>query len=157
MEIAPLLQSVLRYLLLCALPIAGVCSLLLQGAASLMLAELNTDLQAQQKDIRSHFIAMFCQQNTRVCFFHQVPGLSNLRILDTQAMSGMGFSSWSGTLNSIRQWLVTPSIFVLPLHQKSCRQVTAVGWKVYSWVGAYRFSLVALRVLSSTMNTSQQG
>lgn len=94
-----------------------ICSYLLQAEASLIMAEQGTDLCVLQNVIRSHIIAIFYVKDSLRTFgfafgpwaiYSQVLGhLRNVRY-------GPHLMEWA--LGQIRYWLVTPTVFMPPLH-----------------------------------------
>lgn len=56
---------------------------------------------------------------------------------------------------SIREWLVTPTTYVVLLHQHLLQAVHLWRSHNFSWVGHYLSTLEAYRMPSSTMNTGK--
>lgn len=66
-----------------------------------------------------------------------------------------GFHLTEQALNSIREWLATLTMFVL-LYYCILPEATSVHQQVYSWVSVYCSPLIACRVSSRILYTSQQ-
>lgn len=60
-------------------------------------------------------------------------------------------------VNPIRKWLVSPVMFMPLLQTRACRQVTAVGYLVCSWVMLIASLLVVHKLPSTATNTREKG
>lgn len=108
-------------------------SRLLQKEASLMVTELCTNSQVQQKVIRSYFIAMIFQQNKQV--FLQVQSIWYLVIGHFGNLRHKFYlMKWAS--NPILQWLLLQHLCHC-YTSVSCRKITIVGQRVWNWVGVY--------------------